>query len=113
VVPNSLAASQVTINLNSFAPWPLVITMHLARSVDIAAARELAIKVAQEKGDAKAVLGCYLTKVEAAGVTLDLRLVASDAAHRDKLRSTLLVELSRRFAEAQLSGEGANAATFS
>jgi small-conductance mechanosensitive channel len=112
VVPNSLAASQVTLNLNSFAPWPLVITLHLPRSVDIEAARALAIKVAGEKADAKAVLGCYLTKVEAAAVTLELRLVASDAAHRDKLRSTLLVELSRRFADARLGGE-ANAATFS
>jgi small conductance mechanosensitive channel len=115
VVPNSVAASQVTINLNtdtSFAPWPLVITIRLARSVDVEAARDLAMKVAQEKGDAR-MLGCYLTKVEAEVVTLELRLVANDAAHRDKLRSTLLADLSRRFAEAQLSGSGAAAATFS
>src|SRR5271167_2846163 len=47
VVPNSLAASQVTINLNtdtSFAPWPLLITIRLARTVDVEAARELAVK---------------------------------------------------------------------
>lgn len=116
VVPNSLAASQVTLNLSSnssFAPWPLVITIHLPQGADIESARELASKVAHEKGDAKAVLGCYLTKVEATGITLELRLAANDAAHRDKLRSTLLAELSRRFAQAHLSGEGANAATFS
>jgi hypothetical protein len=68
--------------------------------------------VANEKGAAR-VLGCYLTKVEAEAVTLELRLVANDRAHRDALRSTLLVDLSRRFAEAHLSGEGAAAATFS
>jgi small-conductance mechanosensitive channel len=115
VVPNSLAASQVTINLNtdtSFAPWPLVIGIRLARTVDVEAARDLALKVANEKGDAK-VLGCYLTKVEAEAVTLELRLVANDGPHRDKLRSSLLADLSRRFAEAQLSGSGAAAATFS
>jgi small-conductance mechanosensitive channel len=115
VVPNSLAASQVTINLNtdtSFAPWPLVIGIRLARTVDVEAARNLALKVANEKGDAK-VLGCYLTKVEAEAVTLELRLVANDGPHRDKLRSSLLADLSRRFAEAQLSGSGAAAATFS
>jgi small conductance mechanosensitive channel len=115
VVPNSVAASQVTINLNTdtlFAAWPLVITIRLARTVDVEAARDLALKAANEKGDAK-VLGCYLTKVEAEAVTLELRLVAHDGPHRDKLRSTLLVELSRRFAEAQLSGSGAAAATFS
>jgi small-conductance mechanosensitive channel len=115
VVPNSLAASQVTINLNtdtSFAAWPLVISIRFARTVDVEAARDLALKVANEKGDAK-VLGCYLTKVEAEAVTLELRLVANDGPHRDELRSTLLVDLSRRFAEAQLSGSGAAAATFS
>jgi hypothetical protein len=54
-----------------------------------------------------------VTKVEAEAVTLELRVVATDAAHRDKLRSGLLVDLARRFAEAQLSGSGAAAATFS
>jgi hypothetical protein len=115
VVPNSLAASQVTINLNTdttFAPWPLVITIRLPRTVDVEAARDLAVKVAQEKGDAR-VLGCYVTKVEAEAVSLELRLTANDAAHRDTLRSTLLVDLSRRFAEPQQSGSGAAAATFS
>ncbi len=115
VVPNSLAASQVTINMNansSFSPWPLVITLHLPREVDTEAARELALQVAREKGDAKAVLGCYLTKVESSGITLELRLVASGAAQRDTLRSTLLVELSRRFAQAHLGGDGANTASF-
>jgi small-conductance mechanosensitive channel len=116
VVPNSLAASQVTINLNtdtSFAAWPLVITIRLARTVDVDAARELAVKVANEKGDARTVIGCYLTKVEADAVTLELRLVANDSAHRDKLRSSLLAQLSRRFTEAELGGSGAAAATFS
>ncbi len=115
VVPNSLAASQVSINLNanaSFAPWPLVITLRLGRDVDLETARELALKVAKESGDAKTVLGCYLTKVEATAVTLELRLLANDAAHRDKLRSVLLAGLSRRFAEAHLGGSGNEAPTF-
>lgn len=121
VVPNSVAASQVTINLNtdsSFAPWPLVVTIRLARTVNVEAARELAVKVANEakvpndKGTAR-VLGCYLTKVEAEAVTLELRLVADNGAHRDKLRSTLLADLSHRFAEAQLGGTGTAPATFS
>ncbi|HTV95627.1 MAG TPA: mechanosensitive ion channel family protein [Steroidobacteraceae bacterium] len=116
VVPNSVAASQVTINLNSnatFAPWPLVITIRLGRNVDVEAARQLAIKVANEKGDARALLGCYLTKVEATAVTLELRLVANDGPHRDQLRSILLAELSRRFSEAHLPGSENQAPTFS
>ncbi len=116
VVPNSVAASQVTINLNTnptFAPWPLVVSIRLSRAVDIEAARELAVKVANEERDARTVIGCYLTKVEADAVTLELRLVAKDGPDRDKLRSALLAALSRRFAEAHLGGSGAAPATFS
>jgi hypothetical protein len=71
------------------------------------------VKVANEKRDPRTVLGCYLTKVEADAVTLELRLVAKDAPDRDKLRSTLLTELSQRFAEAHLGGSGGAPATFS
>jgi len=115
VVPNSLAASQVTINLNSssnFVPWPLVISLRLSRDTDIEAARALALKVAGESTDAASIVSCNLTKVEATAVTLELRLVASDSAQRDKLRSTLLAQLSHRFAEAHLGGSGADAPTF-
>jgi small conductance mechanosensitive channel len=115
VVPNSLAASQVTINLNtnsSFAPWPLVISIHLGRNVDLEAARELALKVASENVDAKSIIGCFLTKVEATAVTLELRMQASDAVQRDKLRSKMLAELSQRFTEAKLGATGSEAPTF-
>jgi small conductance mechanosensitive channel len=115
VVPNSVAASQVTINLNtnaSFAPWPLVITIRIGRGADIEAARELALVVAKENADAKAAAGCFLTKVDATSVTLELRLRADDSAHRDKLRSTLLGELARRFAAAHLGAIGDEAPTF-
>src|SRR5580658_10874139 len=48
VVPNSLAASQVLINLDSnasFAPWPLVIAIQLGRGADLETARALALEV--------------------------------------------------------------------
>jgi small conductance mechanosensitive channel len=115
VVPNSLAASQVLINLNSnatFAPWPLVIAIRLGRDADLETARALALEVAKQNADAKAVLGCYLTKVDATAVTLELRLRAADSAHRDKLRSELLAQLAHRFTEAHIPGSGTEAATF-
>jgi small-conductance mechanosensitive channel len=115
VVPNSVAASQVTINLNtnpSFAPWPLVITMRVARDADIEAVRELALQVAKEQGEEKSVVGCFLTKVDTGAVTLELRLRAKDSAQRDKVRSTLLAELARRFAAAHLGGAGTEVPTF-
>src|ERR1700724_2561477 len=40
VLPNAIAASQVTINLNTtYAPWPITITIRLSRDADIEAAR--------------------------------------------------------------------------
>jgi small-conductance mechanosensitive channel len=115
VVPNSVAASQVTINLNSsssFAAFPLVITIRIGRDADVEAARKLALEVAKEKGDEKAVAGCFLTKVDATSATLELRLHAGDAARRDTLRSTLLGELARRFAAAHLGAAGTEPASF-
>jgi len=118
VVPNSVAASQVTINLNNnatFAPWPLVITIRLGRDANVEAARALALEVARQvvgdPGNEKAVSGCFLTKVEAAAVTLELRLRASGSAQRDVLRSKLLGELPRRFAGAH-DASGSETPTF-
>src|SRR6204780_1852939 len=68
VVPNSVAASQVTINLNTeagFAPWPLVISIRIGRDADIEAARELALEFAKENADDKAIAGCFVTKADA------------------------------------------------
>src|SRR5580658_9729058 len=73
VVPNSIAASQVTINLNTtYAPWPITITMRLSRDTPLEAAQKLALAVAAENAGEKAVVGCYLTKIEATAVTLEL-----------------------------------------
>jgi small conductance mechanosensitive channel len=98
VLPNSIAASQVTINLNNtFAPGSFAISIRLRRDADLEAARRLAVEVARARVGEKAVTGCYLTKVDGDAVTLDLRLSAPDATARDTLRSTLMGELAQRF----------------
>jgi small conductance mechanosensitive channel len=109
VLPNSIAASQVTINLNStFTPGPIVISIRLGSGADAEAARQLALRVATDSVGEKAVAGCFLTKVDGSGFTLELRFSAPDAAARDTVRSTMLVNLSRRFTEAKIgSGSGA------
>jgi small conductance mechanosensitive channel len=114
VLPNSVAASQVTINLSStFAPWPLVITIRVARDVEVDAARQLALAVAREVAGEKGVVGCFLTKVDATAITCELRLLAQDAASRDALRSKMLVSLANRFAEAHIGSAGGDTPTFS
>jgi small conductance mechanosensitive channel len=114
VLPNAIAASQVTINLNStFAPWPITITIRLSRDADVESARQLALNVAAENAGEKAVVGCFLTKVDAAAITLELRLQAPDALERDGLRSKMLTALPRRFSEARIGSSGAELPAFS
>ena len=112
VVPNALAASQVSINLSaSYSPWPISVVIRINRDADIEAARELAVSVAQETVGEKAVGGCFLTKVEAAAAVLELRVQAPDGATRDSVRTTLLSKLARRFNDANLA-VGAERPTF-
>lgn len=114
VVPNSIAASQVTINLNTtYAPWPLTITIRLSRDVQLDAAQKLALAVAAENAGEKAVVGCYLTKIEATAVTLELRFLARDSAGRATLRSKILAELAQRFSEAHIGSGGSETPAFS
>ena len=104
VVPNALAASQVSINLGStFAPWPLSIAIRVNRDADLELARKQALSIATETVGEAAVRGCFLTKVEAAAAVLELRLQAPDAASRDKVRATLLSKLAQRFTEPGLA----------
>ena len=49
VVPNALAASQVSINLSAgYSPWPITVVIRVNRDADIEAVRKLAVTVAQE-----------------------------------------------------------------
>jgi small-conductance mechanosensitive channel len=114
VVPNSIAASQVTINLNTtYAPWPFTISIRLSRDADLEAARQLALAVAAEHVGEKAVVGCYLTKIEASAITLELRLLAHDSANRAMVRSDTLARLAQRFSDAHIGSAGPETPAFS
>ncbi len=114
VLPNAIAASQVTINLSTtFAPWPFNVTIRLSRDADAETARLLALSVAAENVGDKAVVGCFLTKVDAAAITLELRLQAPDAVGRDRLRSKMLSALSQRFLQEKIGSSGAELPAFS
>jgi small conductance mechanosensitive channel len=114
VLPNAIAASQVLINLNTtFAPWPITITIRLNRDADIEAARQLAIGVATEVAGKSAVVGCFLTKVDAAAITLELRLHAADVEGRDGLRSKMLMALPARFLDEKIGSSSTELPAFS
>jgi small conductance mechanosensitive channel len=100
VVPNALAASQVSINLGStFTPWPIAIAIRVSRDADLEAARKQALAIATEAVGEVAVRGCFLTKVEATAAVLELRVQAPDAASRDTVRATLLSKLAQGFTQ--------------
>jgi small-conductance mechanosensitive channel len=114
VLPNAIAASQVTINLNTtYAPWPITMSIRLSRDADVEEARKLALSTAAEIAGEAAVVGCFLTKIDAAAITLELRFKAADAAARDALRSKMLTTLPRRFAEAKIGSSGTELPAFS
>jgi small conductance mechanosensitive channel len=98
VLPNSVAASQVVLNLSStFSPGQMTISIRVARDADLDAARTLAVSVAHEMLGEKAVSGCYLTRMDATAAVLELRAQAPDLAHRDSVRSELVIRLAQRF----------------
>jgi small-conductance mechanosensitive channel len=114
VLPNSIAASQVMINLSqTFTPWQMSITIRISRGADLQAARMLAIGVGAKLVGEKGVSGCYLVRIEPTTAVLELRLKAPDAASRDALRSTLIETLAQRFAQQELGQDAAEPASFS
>jgi small conductance mechanosensitive channel len=114
VLPNSSAASQVILNVNAtFAPWPIAITIRLSRNANQETARQLALNVAAEAVGEKAVIGCFLTKMDAASITLELRALAPDATGRDALRSKLMASLAQRFGEGRIDPSTADLPAFS
>jgi small conductance mechanosensitive channel len=114
VLPNSSAASQVIINLNAtFAPWPITITIRLSRSANQEQARQLALRVAEENVGKESVKGCFLTKIDATSITLELRLLTPSTTGRDALRSTLMESLAQHFGEMHIDPAGTDLPSFS
>lgn len=116
ILPNSLAASQVAVNLDGdtkFSPWPLVISGRVSRTANWETVRQLALDVSRDTVGSAALVGCFLVKVEADTVTFELRIRARSDEERETWRSTLLHQLGNRFAEAHVTGESTQSAAFS
>ena len=114
VLPNSIAASQVTINLSAsqaHTPAPLTIAIRVSRETDIEGARQAALQTANDVVGASAVAGCFVTRMDVIGTTLELR-VRSPAAERDSVRSKLLEQLAQRFAASGLDSRDGKRASF-
>jgi small-conductance mechanosensitive channel len=113
VLPNSLAASQVMINLSTtYVPGQMSISIRISRDADLEAARKLALDVARETVGEKAISGCFLTRMDSTAAVLDLRVLAPDANQRDTLRSSLVAKLAQRFSQFALPAANAERPSF-
>jgi small conductance mechanosensitive channel len=113
VLPNSVAASQVTLNLSpEIGRWPLTITVRVNRDTDLTAAGTLVRSAAEEVVGKAAINGCYLTRIDATEAQLELRIQAPDAASRDSQRAAVMIRLDQRFKEAAQTGPAGQRATF-
>lgn len=114
VLPNSLAASQVTINFREARTTaPVAVAIRIGRQADADAARTLALRIGREVGGEGAAPGCFVTRIEAGTAVLELRVRPSQGADRDALRSQLLTALARAFAQAGLDAQDGERAAFS
>ncbi len=114
VLPNSVAASQVTINLcKSFVPGQISVAIRINRELDVEQARALVLAVAAETLGEQNIDSCLLTKLEGADATLELKARAPDPANCKSMRATLLARLAHRFEVTKTGTMVANSASFS
>ncbi|HEY2255086.1 MAG TPA: mechanosensitive ion channel family protein [Variovorax sp.] len=107
VLPNSVAASQVTINLSaSVTPFPMRIEIGVGRDSDIDAACARAVATAVEALGQQSVGPCVLTRIDAAGAQLELHWRVDEGQSIDAARSRLLTRLAAGFAGDPAWGPG-------
>lgn len=112
VLPNSLAASQVTLNLTAMRSAPLLsVSIRVARSTPLEKAQAAALAAAKTVVDEASVRGCYLKVIEAESALLVLTVELPPAQPVDLIRAKLLTSLAQQFTQSGVE-DGARA-TFS
>jgi small-conductance mechanosensitive channel len=98
VVPNSLMASQTTVNLTGDDPRVLCsVAIGISCDSDIDKARAILLELARQHPLAKEVCVCPVTQVGPAGVVLTLTVWCADVAAAGTLKSDLLEQAKNRF----------------
>jgi small conductance mechanosensitive channel len=98
VVPNSLMASQTTVNLTrddlrAICSVPIAITL----DSDLDRARAVLLEIAGSNPKAKKVDGCSVTRLDGSGVELTLSVWCDDSLVAGSLKCDLLEAIKRRF----------------
>jgi small conductance mechanosensitive channel len=112
VLPNSVAASQVTLNLSAMRSAPILgVSIRIPRSAPLEKAQAAALTAARTVVDDAAIRGCYLKTIEADSALLVLSVEVPSSQPVDALRAKLIANLVRHFAQEGL--EDGTRATFS
>jgi small conductance mechanosensitive channel len=103
VLPNSLAASQVTLNLTAMHAAPILsVIIRISRAAPIEKAQQAAIAAAKTIVDEGAIRGCYLKTIETDAAVLALSIESPPGQSMEATRAKLLAALARQFEEAHL-----------
>ena len=98
VVPNSVMASQTTINLSGDDPRALCsVPVGISYDSDLDKARAILLDLAGKHPMAKKVCGCPVTQLAPSSVVLTLEVWCDDAPSAGALKSDLLEQTKKRF----------------
>ncbi|QDV85835.1 mechanosensitive ion channel family protein [Planctomycetes bacterium TBK1r] len=104
VVPNSLIASQITINLTRTEKRTQVaLPFHLDAEASVESAREVLLDVTKTHPKVVEVSSCLATQVDGAGVTLTLKVLCDSSADAARVQSDVIEQTTRKFREQNIS----------
>jgi small conductance mechanosensitive channel len=99
VVPNSIIASQTTVNLTGEDPRVLCsVPVTIGSEANIDKAREILLDLARQHPNSKEVVGCPVTQLGVAGIVLSTNVWCPSVAAAGVFRSDLLEQAGKRFA---------------
>jgi len=102
VLPNSLVASQVTLNLTHKGAGPLAVSIKIHRDADLTRAREVALQTVRKVFPDGGAGSCELTAIDADLALFILTVDLPAQVTESEARSKLLSALTREFAQAGL-----------
>jgi len=98
VVPNSLMANQVTVNLTSMDRRIMVaVPIRIAYAADLEKAREILLQLARQHASIREVVGCPLTVLGESSVTLSLQAWCADAGVTRQVECDLIEQAKKSF----------------
>ncbi len=99
VVPNSVMASQTTVNLTGDDPRLICsIPISISYGSDIDKARAILLELARKHPKAAKVLGCPVTQLGSSSLVLSLAVWCADSSAADGFKCDLLEQSVKRFA---------------